>query len=90
MKTKTKQKKTWPCEQHCSKCGSLDIHLHYRVTGEKWDDKELKVSCFINRLSNWTVEATQDCIIYHCRRCQFDWQSKPICVTTRPKTKGRK
>lgn len=73
-----------PCKQPCPKCGSTDIYRLFKHQNQKWDDKDLDVSNFINRLSDFDVQATRDCIVHHCRGCQFNWQTKPL-----PKVKAK-
>lgn len=31
-------------------------------------------------MSGWESYAQNDCIVHHCRTCQYEWKSKPLAV----------
>lgn len=67
-----------PCDDPCPKCGSIDIYRNYRRAGDNFDDADTPPSKFINRISEFTRQASRECITHHCRVCSFDWQTKPL------------
>jgi len=70
-----------PCEIPCSKCGSKDVYRQFRRQNEWWH------KC-IGDFRSWedefvksdygTLSAKRDCIIHHCRICQYDWATEPL------------
>ena len=79
-----------PCSAPCPKCGSQDIHRRHAPAGAKLDlgyerrDME-RVNEYV-RINGWLdAEVKRECIMHHCRCCQFEWESAP----QKPNTKIR-
>jgi hypothetical protein len=69
-----------PSEQPCPKCGSDDIHREYRESGEEWKThgvSKQRTSKHV-KIGRWSGSAKRDCIVHHCRCCQFDWDTDAL------------
>jgi len=75
-----------PCDVPCPKCGSMDILRRFHRGGTTFRDdthRDEPSTPFVDRArSPWDQSALQDCIIHHCRHCQFSWDSAPLGTPT--------
>lgn len=84
MKT-SKKSITLPCEEICPKCGSGDINRIHRMPGKldlDYNYKYLKRSNEFVHIDGWmNAKVIKECIMHHCRICQYDWET----ATANPK-----
>jgi hypothetical protein len=74
----------------CPKCGSRDIHRQHAESGE---DLDLSFSERSTRRENeyiyidgWTdARVKKECIMHHCRCCQYDWETGVLVNSISPK-----
>ena len=72
--------KILPCEMPCPKCGTTDIHRLFKVAGSK---ASLLLSLshtsneFVKR-DKYETKVLKDCIMHHCRCCQYDWETEAL------------
>lgn len=79
-------KRAKPCNVPCPMCGSDDIHRTYRSKGDEIgypsDGSPGRSSQYVKReWMDWRV--LSECIVHHCRTCQFYWDS-PVLARTKP------
>jgi len=76
----TTPKKPNPCKSTCPKCGSGDIVRKFHAKGTHWrkgfDDEDRKSKWVDGTDYDW--KARKDCIVHHCRCCQWDWDTDPL------------
>jgi len=58
----------------CRKCGSADVVIKYRHCGEVWRELGEVESEYI-LIEHGLAVARKECLSYHCRRCEFDWET---------------
>jgi hypothetical protein len=67
------------CEIPCPLCGSQDIGRRYYKRGDETQPPGLnsarKGSEYVDRAATWRWPALQDCVVHHCRCCQYDWDT---------------
>jgi hypothetical protein len=76
-----------PCDAPCPKCGGLDIHRVFHARGARVESKEYDTpphSGFNAR--GWISWAVSDCIVHHCRTCQYEWTGKPLAKARKAQT----
>lgn len=79
-----------PCNLPCPKCGSADINRLHHERGSKVKNKSYDLaphSGFTPR--GWESFAIRDCIVHHCRCCQFEWTTKSLPAPKKV-TQGKK
>jgi len=67
-----------PCEIPCPKCGSSDVLRNFYREGDAYRlfDKGRKTVSSKNVLYDaFGATVLKDCIIHHCRCCQFEWDT---------------
>ena len=71
-----------PCGESCHKCGSSDIHRRFHYKGvdtiSTGPSTGIPSSEWVNRDDRWVQPALQDCVVHHCRTCQFQWDGAPL------------
>ncbi len=72
---------TKPCEVGCSKCGSTEIHRQFYEKGEEvsrpFGEAKGKSTALVKR-SEYDWKAKKDCIVHHCRTCQYERDDIPL------------
>ena len=71
-----------PCSAPCPKCGSQDILRRHAPAGAKLDigyeRRDMKRINEYVRIDGWLdAEVKRECIMHHCRCCQFEWETAP-------------
>ena len=70
-----------PCEYNCPKCGSNDCSRHFYAKGQlesRIGSNPSKTTEFVDRSLNYTGKVKKDCIVHHCRCCQYDWDTAAL------------
>lgn len=70
-----------PCETPCPKCGSADIHRQFHARGSTVKNDSYAIARyagFNTAVGGWESYARNDCIVHHCRTCQYDWTGKTL------------
>ncbi len=86
-----RRKRELPCALKCPKCGSDDIHREFHEKGNNWSTVLSEVRERENALvviDKWDGRAKRDCIIHHCRGCQYEWETEPLSSNGGDKLRG--
>ena len=79
--------KTKPCSLPCPKCGSEDISRTHYDKGEEvfrsFGADRGKSSKFVDRKRSYEWTAHGECIVHHCRGCQFEWDGPVLATSAR-------
>lgn len=71
-----------PCKQPCPKCGSVDIYRMHHKPGDldlSFDAGETNRENEFVSIKGWlNARVKQECIMHHCRCCQYEWESAPL------------
>lgn len=68
-----------PCKLSCPKCGSLDIHRQHEWPGE-YDagfEPQERTTPFV-KIRRFDSKILAECIVHHCRDCQYEWETAPL------------
>lgn len=80
----TKKSPTLPCNTPCCKCGSNDINRTYYDESQHVykpiNPPRQKSNEFVDRTGVFWV-AKKECIVHHCRVCQYEWDSATLTRT---------
>lgn len=74
-----------PCSTPCPKCGSTDINRQFFERGEDTNplacpSDNMRSSDWVDREDRYVQLAKKDCIVHHCRTCQWEWDGDPLQV----------
>ncbi len=69
-----------PFNLTCSKCGSGDIHRTHRDADEildlSFEERHTRRVNEYVHIDQWTdARVKKECIMHHCRCCQYDWET---------------
>jgi len=73
-----------PCNLPCPKCGSTDVHRHYRFAGEgwsgNWNRSPMRYADVKEYVDNSLIGmvARKECIEHTCRVCSYLWLTDPL------------
>lgn len=68
-----------PCEAPCPKCGSSDIYRLYFAKDAEVECKEWEKAPHAGFWTRgWQAFASKECIVHHCRTCQYEWTGKTL------------
>lgn len=79
-----------PCEMPCCKCGSLDIYRHHHRKNDKWNTTfgfSFAEETELISYAMCSAVAKVNCIVHHCRVCQFEWATLPLDAVPKPPMK---
>lgn len=68
-----------PCALACPKCDNADIARRWREVGKYPERPTASIPSteFVDRAMWDSITVKKECIIHHCRECQYEWDTSP-------------